>query len=370
MLTDLVRRRDHRRDRPAPQADRRAKRRRSPTSSSARVPRRSPACSATRRSCSPRTRSSGPSSRPTPRSSRTPSRSCCGSKRRRRCRAAGRRVTSSCTARSCPRTRRCCCSPARPGATNASTRIADRFDIHRPIDHHVAFGYGIHFCLGAALARLEGRIGIEETLRAVPHLGSRPRPRRAPAHQHRARLQPAADRGGRVVNGSPGNGRATPEMMPAPPRGRTTGPNVLVIVLDDLGFAQLGCFGSDIATPNIDALAAGGLRFNRFHVTALCSPTRAALLTGRNHHAVGMGMLPELAVRYEGYNGRIPPRRRDARRGTCATTATRPTPSASGTWRRATNGARRVRSTAGRSGSASNASTASSVATRTSGRRS
>ena len=82
---------------------------------------------------------------------------------------------------------------------------------------------------------------------------------------------------------------------------------MLVIVLDDLGFAQLGCYGSDIATPNIDALAAGGLRFNRFHVTALCSPTRAALLTGRNHHAVGMGMLPELAVRYEGYSGRIPP---------------------------------------------------------------
>jgi arylsulfatase len=103
-----------------------------------------------------------------------------------------------------------------------------------------------------------------------------------------------------------GNGRAAPEMLPAPPRGRTTGPNVLVIVLDDLGFAQLGCYGSDIATPNIDALAAGGLRFNHFHVTALCSPTRAALLTGRNHHAVGMGMLPELAIRYEGYTGRIP----------------------------------------------------------------
>jgi arylsulfatase len=105
------------------------------------------------------------------------------------------------------------------------------------------------------------------------------------------------------------NGRAPlpdPERLPAPPRGRTAGPNVVVIVLDDLGFAQLGCYGSDIATPNIDALAAGGLRFNRFHVTALCSPTRAALLTGRNHHMVGMGMLPELAVRYEGYNGRIP----------------------------------------------------------------
>jgi arylsulfatase len=79
-----------------------------------------------------------------------------------------------------------------------------------------------------------------------------------------------------------------PDLLPSPPRGRTAGPNVLVIVLDDLGFAQLGCFGSDIATPNIDALAAGGLRYNRFHVTALCSPTRAAVLTGR----AGAGFAP------------------------------------------------------------------------------
>ncbi|HEX5267546.1 MAG TPA: sulfatase-like hydrolase/transferase, partial [Acidimicrobiales bacterium] len=64
-------------------------------------------------------------------------------------------------------------------------------------------------------------------------------------------------------------------------------PNVLVVLLDDTGFAQLGCFGSDIATPHIDALAGRGLRYNRFHVTAMCSPTRASLLTGRNHHAVG-----------------------------------------------------------------------------------
>ncbi|WP_167098061.1 arylsulfatase [Mycobacterium sp. DL592] len=84
-------------------------------------------------------------------------------------------------------------------------------------------------------------------------------------------------------------------------------PNVLMIVLDDLGFGQLGCFGSDIATPNIDKLASDGLRYNRFHVTALCSPTRAALLTGRNHHAVGMGMLTDLPTDLPGYSGRIPP---------------------------------------------------------------
>ena len=65
-------------------------------------------------------------------------------------------------------------------------------------------------------------------------------------------------------------------------------PNVVVILFDDLGFAHLGCYGSTIATPNIDRLAAGGLRFTNFHVTPLCSPTRASLLTGRNHHTVGM----------------------------------------------------------------------------------
>ena len=65
-------------------------------------------------------------------------------------------------------------------------------------------------------------------------------------------------------------------------------PNVVVILFDDLGFAHLGCYGSTISTPNIDRLAAGGLRFTNFHVTPLCSPTRASLLTGRNHHTVGM----------------------------------------------------------------------------------
>ena len=96
-------------------------------------------------------------------------------------------------------------------------------------------------------------------------------------------------------------GTPPPTIRPAP-----DAPNVVLIVLDDLGFAQLGCFGSDIRTPHIDRLAASGLRYNRFHVTALCSPTRASLLTGRNHHAVGMGFLSELALPYAGYTGAIP----------------------------------------------------------------
>ncbi len=93
---------------------------------------------------------------------------------------------------------------------------------------------------------------------------------------------------------------------PVDPRPPAGAPNVVVIVLDDLGFAQLGCFGSDIATPHIDALAVGGLRYNRFHVTALCSPTRASLLTGRNHHAVGFGFLADMPMAHPGYTCRIP----------------------------------------------------------------
>jgi len=90
------------------------------------------------------------------------------------------------------------------------------------------------------------------------------------------------------------------------PRPRPGAPNVVVILFDDMGFAQLGCYGSDIDTPNIDRLATGGLRYNRFHVTALCSPSRASLLTGRNHHAVGMGFLADAPLALPGYSGRVP----------------------------------------------------------------
>ncbi len=90
------------------------------------------------------------------------------------------------------------------------------------------------------------------------------------------------------------------------PRPGHDAPNVVLIVLDDLGFGQLGCFGSGIATPNVDRLAERGLRYNRFHVTSLCSPTRACLLTGRNHHAVGLGFLTDIPMAFPGYTGRVP----------------------------------------------------------------
>ena len=82
-------------------------------------------------------------------------------------------------------------------------------------------------------------------------------------------------------------------------------PNIVVVLLDDVGFAQFGCYGSDIRTPTFDALAAAGLRYSNFHTTALCSPTRQALLTGRNHHSVGMGGLADWDLGYPGMRGRI-----------------------------------------------------------------
>ncbi len=100
-------------------------------------------------------------------------------------------------------------------------------------------------------------------------------------------------------------GESTPAFAPVP-RPAPGAPNVLVIVLDDLGFAQLGCYGSDIATPAVDALAGGGLRYRSFHVTAMCSPTRACLLTGRNQHRVGMGFVADLPIGFPGYDGMIP----------------------------------------------------------------
>lgn len=89
-----------------------------------------------------------------------------------------------------------------------------------------------------------------------------------------------------------------------PPRGA---PNVVCIVLDDVGFGSLGCYGSEIATPAMDALAESGLSYTNFHVTPLCSPTRASLLTGRNHHSVGMSMLSNADSGFPSKRGNITP---------------------------------------------------------------
>ncbi len=90
-----------------------------------------------------------------------------------------------------------------------------------------------------------------------------------------------------------------------PPHPGEDAPNVVVFLLDDLGFSQFGCYGSDIDTPNVDALAQGGLRYTNFHVTPLCSPTRAALLTGRNHHTVGMRAVSNFTTGFPHMTGQI-----------------------------------------------------------------
>ncbi|MGZ5416926.1 MAG: arylsulfatase [Nocardioides sp.] len=114
--------------------------------------------------------------------------------------------------------------------------------------------------------------------------------------------EPASTFPGRV-------GRTTDESEPAwpkPTRAVPGAPNVLTVVLDDTGFGQLGCYGSPIETPNFDALANHGLRYNNMHTTALCSPSRSCILTGRNHHSNGMACITEFATGFPGYNGVIP----------------------------------------------------------------
>ncbi|MFC1922667.1 sulfatase-like hydrolase/transferase [Chloroflexota bacterium] len=93
---------------------------------------------------------------------------------------------------------------------------------------------------------------------------------------------------------------------PEPLRAKEGAPNVLFIILDDTGFGQLGCYGSPIETPNLDSLAANGLRYNNMHTTALCSPTRTCILTGRNHHSNAMAAITETSTGFPGYNGNIP----------------------------------------------------------------
>lgn len=83
-------------------------------------------------------------------------------------------------------------------------------------------------------------------------------------------------------------------------------PNILILLIDDVGPGQTGTFGGEINTPTLDTIAKEGIAFNRFHSTAMCSPTRAALLTGRNHHRVGSGQITEYANNWDGYTGIIP----------------------------------------------------------------
>jgi arylsulfatase A-like enzyme len=119
----------------------------------------------------------------------------------------------------------------------------------------------------------------------------------------------------RMVECKPGTtfpgkiGRMIGESSPAwpePLRAKDVAPNVLFIVLDDTGFAQLGCYGSPINTPNINRLAENGLRYTSMHTTALCSPTRSCIITGRNHHSNAMSCITAGSEGYPASSGLIP----------------------------------------------------------------
>jgi len=118
-----------------------------------------------------------------------------------------------------------------------------------------------------------------------------------------------------VVEYQPGHpfpgviGRTADESEPAwlaPTRAPKGTPNVVFVVLDDTGFGQLGCYGSPIETPNLDELAMHGLRYNNMHTTALCSPSRSCILTGRNHHSNAMACVTEFSTGFPGYDGNVP----------------------------------------------------------------
>lgn len=124
------------------------------------------------------------------------------------------------------------------------------------------------------------------TLSAVSGSKTQVLPRPDPPYQGRIEIDPVA---------------STPE-WPKPVTAPEGAPNILVVMLDDVGFAATSTFGGVADTPTLDRLAAEGLRYNGFHVTPMCAPTRAALLSGRNAHQVGFGRIPELAAGYPGYN--------------------------------------------------------------------
>ena len=104
-------------------------------------------------------------------------------------------------------------------------------------------------------------------------------------------------------------GRTVAESSPAwpkPLRAKEGSPNVIFFVLDDVGYGQMSAFGGLVNTPNIDRMAENGLRYTNMHTTALCSPSRACMLTGRNHHSNGVAAIMEMATGYPGYDGRMP----------------------------------------------------------------
>jgi arylsulfatase A-like enzyme len=111
---------------------------------------------------------------------------------------------------------------------------------------------------------------------------------------------PSGSIAGRTMQESVYSPRPAPKHLPA------DAPNILIVLIDDAGPGLPSTFGGEVTTKTMDRIVAGGITYNRFHTTAMCSPTRASLLTGRNHHRVGNGQIAELANDWDGYSGRIP----------------------------------------------------------------
>jgi len=111
---------------------------------------------------------------------------------------------------------------------------------------------------------------------------------------------PSASTAGKTLATSHHQWRTTPNRLP------NDAPNIVIFMTDDAGFSNPSTFGGPVRTPTLDRLAASGISYNAFHTTAMCSPTRAALLTGRNHHRVGAGQIAEFASDWDGYVGKIP----------------------------------------------------------------
>lgn len=116
-------------------------------------------------------------------------------------------------------------------------------------------------------------------------------------------IPPSAPEFGGVINEKASDSKAWWAPRVVPPKGA---PNVLLIMTDDQGFGAPSTFGGVIPTPAMDRIAKAGLRYTNFHSTSLCSPTRAALITGRNHHSVGFGVVGEISTGFPGYDSIIP----------------------------------------------------------------
>jgi arylsulfatase len=145
-------------------------------------------------------------------------------------------------------------------------------------------------------------LGSASLLAAASAVGSTALPRAADAATPDILPQPEPPFHGKI-------GRTLKDSSPDFPKGVEApagAPNVLMILTDDVGFGATSVFGGPIQTPNFQRLANSGLRFNMYHTTALCSPTRAALITGRNHHSVASGDITEMATGYPGYNSLVP----------------------------------------------------------------